>query len=371
MRILQVIDSLRYGGAQKLLVTLTEEATKQGVGVAVACLSDFSAMPLAPLIEAKGAQVTSFPARRLFSPGRFIALYKYVRTGKFTVIHSHLTYANILSYLVGVLCGVPVVSSLHSTGQDKRHANYVRDNIELWALKHAARVVAVGQSVKQAYELLGQKMIVLPNAAEKGLTLSAGERDEIRKRITGDSARHILISVGRLSPDKCFDDLLRGFALVRKQEPDIALVIAGDGILREDLMTLSDLLGLSNNVFWLGMRNDIPALLAASDVYVSVSKREGMPIALLEGMAAGLPLVVTPVGDTPYLVKEDVGILVPVHQPQEFADAVMALLTDAHRRSALGIKARERAINEYGASKWFENLLRCYQETAIENWFHV
>lgn len=364
MRILQVIDSLRQGGAQKLLVTFVEQAVNHGVDVAIASLSDNSATPLAPLLQSKGAQISSFPGRRLFSPARFIAFYKYVRAGKFSVIHSHLTYANILSYLVGKLCGVPVVSSLHSTGQDKRHANYLRDNMELWGLRRAARVIAVGQSVKQAYGLLGDKIMVVPNGVERGTALTVSERDEIRRSITGQPTRPILISVGRLSPDKCFDDLLHGFAFAHQQRPDATLVIAGDGVLREDLIAQTKALNLTDSVFWLGMRDDIPSLLAASDIYVNVSKREGLPIALLEAMAAGLPLVVTPVGDTPHLVREDAGIQVPVHKPQEFSDAVVSLLTNPDRRRALGVKARDRALNEYSANKWFEDLLRCYQEIS-------
>jgi len=371
MRILQVIDSLRQGGAQKLLVTFVEEAAIHGVDVAIASLSDNSTTPLAQLLESKGAEVVSFPGRRLFSPARFIHFYKYVRSGNFSIIHSHLTYANILSYFAGMLCGVPVVSSLHSTGQDKRHANFVRDSIESWGLKRVARVIAVGESVRQAHKFLGRDVLVVPNAVEKGNDLTDLDRNEFRRSIVGDETRPILISVGRLSPDKCFDELLQGFFLVHNHYSNAALVIAGDGVLREDLISRTNALGLSGSVFWLGMRNDIPSLLAASDIYVNVSKREGLPIALLEAMAAGLPLVVTPVGDTPYLVKDDAGILVQVHNPQEFADAVISLLRDTDRRYILGVKARERAQTDYGTTKWFEDLLRCYQESANDVYLHV
>ena len=354
-----------------MLVTFVEEAAIHGVDVAIASLSDNSTTPLAPLLVSKGAEVVSFPGRRLFSLARFINFYKYVRSGNFSVIHSHLTYANILSYIVGMLCGVPVISSLHSTGQDKRHANYVRDSIELWGLRRAARVIAVGESVRQAHKFLGKDVLVVPNAVENGVDLTHLERNEIRRSIVGDETRPIFISVGRLSPDKCFDELLQGFALVHSQYNNAALVIAGDGVLREDLVSQTRALGLSDSVFWLGMRNDIPSLLAASDIYVNVSKREGLPIALLEAMAAGLPLVVTPVGDTPYLVNDDAGILVSVHKPQEFADAAISLLRSQDRRHLLGAKARERALTDYGTTKWFEDLLRCYQESASDVYLHV
>jgi glycosyltransferase involved in cell wall biosynthesis len=365
MRVLQIIDSLRYGGAQKLMVTYAGQAVARGVDILVVALSPRELMPLAPQIEALGIPVASFPADKLFSMSRLSSLVKFVRDEKFSVIHSHLTYANILSGIVNVVTGVPVVSSLHSVALDTRHSHPVRDRMEWLALRRAARVIAVGRSVEEAYsKLLHRHMEVIPNAVNSGVILSRQERDAIRKGIGCDSSKFILISVGRLSPDKCFDDLLHSFDIIHKQRPETVLVIAGDGIERASLEAQTKALGLTDSVFWLGMRDDIPALLSASDMFVSASKREGLPIAILEAMMAGLPLVVTNVGESAAVVGEEAGILVEPLQPDVLASAVLSLIADPAQLKIAGEKARQRAEANYGAEAWFGRLLDLYNEIS-------
>lgn len=363
MRVLQIIDSLRYGGAQKLMVTYARQAAARDAEISVVALSPKEAMPLAPQIEAFGIPVESFPAEKLFTLSRLSKLIKYVRDGKYSVIHSHLTYSNILSGIVGPMTGTPVVSTLHSVGLDVRHSHPLRDRMEWLALRNCARVIAVGLSVEEAYsKLLKRSMDVIPNAVNSGTSLSPVERDAIRISIGLDPSRFILISVGRLSPDKCFDDLLRAFAIVHSQCPAAALMVAGDGVSRAELEEQTRMLGLTDSVFWLGMRDDIPALLAASDLFVSASKREGLPIAILEAMMAGLPLVVTDVGESRSLVGEDAGVLVQPLQPEVLAAAVLQFINDPVRLQLAGKISRGRAEANYGAEAWFDRLQNLYNE---------
>ncbi|HRJ55842.1 MAG TPA: glycosyltransferase [Anaerolineales bacterium] len=365
MRVLQIIDSLRYGGAQKLMVTYAGQATVRGVDVTVVALSPKEAMPLAPQIEALGIPVVSFPADKLFTISRLSNLIKYVRDGKYSVIHSHLTYANILAGIVGLMTHTPVVSTLHSVALDVRHSHPLRDRMEWLALRNFARVIAIGPSVEEAYsKLLKRDMDLIPNAVNSGVVLSSVERDAVRAGIGVNPSNFLLISVGRLSPDKCFDDLLRSFAIIHSQRPETTLVIAGDGISRAELEEQTKTLGLTDSVFWLGMRDDIPALLAASDMFVSASKREGLPIAILEAMMAGLPLVVTDVGESSSLVGADAGILVQPLQPEVLASAVLEFINDPARLKAAGESARRRAQASYGAEAWFSCLLSLYNEVV-------
>lgn len=361
MRVLQLIDSLRYGGAQKLMITFAEQASLQKVEVEFACLNNQDAMPLAPHLERWGFKVASFPAASLFSVSRIIKLARYIRVGKFTVIHSHLTYSNILAGILRLLTGVPVVSTLHSVAQDKRHANFLRDNMEMWALRSASRVIAVGSSVDQVYgPILRRKLDVLPNAVGENVNLTEEERLKFRTELAGDPSKILLVSVGRLSPDKCVDDLLIAFSRVHTQTPNTVLLVAGDGVLLENLKAQTSSLGLEKCVFWLGMRDDIPHLLAASDVYVSASKREGLPVAILEAMMAGLPIVVTGVGEIPLLLREDAGVLVAPQKPDELADAISKTLNDGAFQKKIAGLARARALSEYSADIWFKRLVVVY-----------
>ncbi len=364
MKILQVIDSLRIGGAQKLMITLAGQAREQNIDLTVVSLSEFSqGMTLALPLEKLGAKVFLFPADSLFSPSRLLALTRFVKDGNFSVIHTHLTYANIIAGMVGKLTKTPVVSTLHSTAVDNRHAHFLRDKIELEMLRRANRILGVGKSVSDIYEdILKRDVITLPNAVDENSPLSAEEGETIRTEIGLDTAQPTFISVGRLSPDKGVGDLLQAFTLIYQEEPNAALLIVGDGDLRDELKAQTRDLGLEKVVFWLGIRNDVSQLLAISDIYISASRREGLPLSLLEAMMSALPMAVTDVGEVSKLVGNDAGILVPHSEPKELAKAALDILAMPNYGKALGEAGLARAQQKYGAEQWFMRTLNIYEE---------
>lgn len=172
----------------------------------------------------------------------------------------------------------------------------------------------------------------------------------------------LLLSVGRLTPQKGFEHLLKAFALVHEIHPTVALAIAGDGRELEPLAAQIHSLGLDGHAFLLGQRDDVPRLLAAADIYVNSSLLEGTPVSVLEAMAVGLPIVATSVGDTSHLLEGDAGILVPPAESEKLADALIGLLSNSVRQAALGKSARARAQKEYSPQAWTRNLLKFYSK---------
>ena len=363
MRVLVVIDDLNIGGAQKLTVTLAQQARTHHLELNIASLSKKNA--LEKTLTDLGTEVVNFPARKLFTLSRFRDLTDFIRKGRFSLIHTHLTYANILAGIAGKLTGTPVVTTLHSTAVDARHAHFLRDNLELLMLRQAKQLIGVGESVAKVYQSrLGRDLIVLPNAANENPGISADERLRLRARLGLAPSQPTFISVGRLSPDKGFRDLIKAFQLICKDTPDAALLIVGGGELETELAEQIHALGLEKNIFLLGIRNDAPNLLLASDIYISASRREGLSLSILEAMMASLPLVVTDVGETAKLVGNDAGILIPHSEPEQLASAARQVLAMPKRGKKLGIAGLARARTNYGAEQWFVRLLQVYEEVA-------
>lgn len=367
MRILQLIDSLRIGGAQKLLVTFANQARENQLDLVVVSLSEFSnGMALASEIEGLGIRTYVFPAQKMLSIPRLVRLIRFVKQENFTVIHTHLKYANILGGLVGILIGIPVVSTLHSTSDDPRYAHAIRDQLEMWSLRRANLLLGVGENVARIFsEKLNRDVRVLVNAVDEGVVLGEDERNRLRKEITGRSDDSLLISVGRLSPDKCVDDLLKAFAHVRLSFPAASLLIVGDGEHKVELELYAQKLGVSDSVYWLGARNDIPQLLSLSDIFVSASRREGLSLAVLEAMNASLPLVVTDVGENRKLVMDDAGILVPSEDPARLAEAITELLLNREMALEMGAAGLARAREQFSAKKWFLQLRQVYETVEL------
>lgn len=364
MRVLQMIDTLFTGGAERLQITFAEGVQSKDVDLTVVSLRAIDSH-YPDLLKSLGATVHILPAPKLLHPQRMWALWKLFRSGKYDIIHSHLGYANILAGFIGRLAGVPVVSSLHNTSVYEAGQHRLQVVLETLALRFAAsRVIAVGYAVADAHRarLRGKHIEVIPNAVSLLPPLTEEERIAVRTAIMGDPTRSLLISVGRLWPQKGYFDLLDAFTEIRKTYPRAALAIVGSGDLYDELSTRINTLGLEADVFLLGKRTDVPKLLAASDLYVSASHWEGLPIAVLEAMSAGLPVVATTVGDVPRAVVEGTGLVVPPQAPQALANAVCSLLGSPETLRASGVAARTHVTAVYGVENWVNRLLSLYHD---------
>lgn len=370
MRIAQMLDTLNWGGAQKMQLFLIKSLRPLGIDLTVITLDRSPVSPLPADLRAAGARVVTFPFPKLFSPISFFKLIGFLRRERFDLLHGYLTYSNILGSLAGRLSGTPFLGSFRNAGYDATRISARRAKIESFCLRHFADgILANGYAVADfGHQQVGAdaSIDVLPNAVDVNIIpqLSRDEKNSLRRELTGDADRPLLLSVGRLTPQKGFDHLLQAFARVHAKHPNAALVIAGEGRQRGSLAAQIHSLGLGGHAFLLGQRDDASCLLAVADVYVNSSLLEGTPVSVLEAMAAGLPIVATSVGDTPYLLESNSGFLAPPAQPEALADALITLLDDPKQRAALGLAARARAQKEYSPRTWTRNLLTFYSKFA-------
>ncbi|MBI5943586.1 MAG: glycosyltransferase [Chloroflexi bacterium] len=362
MRIVQILDTLWMGGAQKMQVFLAHSLNPLGVDLTVVNLSHNADSTLVSQLEEAGVRVVSFPFPRMFSPLSFARLVIFLQRERFDLIHAYLTYSNIIAPLAGRLSGIPVIASIRSADY-RHHKNSPRVRMENFSLKYLAhRVLANGYAVGEfARTRCGNTPVdVIVNAVDLIPPLQADERTALRSDLVGDSARSIILSVGRLTVAKGFFDLLDAFKIVHASQPNAALVIAGDGNLYDDLTKYAAELNLQNDVFFLGSRSDVVRLLPAADIYVNSSLREGTPVSVLEAMSAGLAVVATTVGENSFLLSQSSGMLVPPGQPDKLAEAVISLLASPEKRAELGQAARALIGEKYGRIEWSRNILTLY-----------
>jgi glycosyltransferase involved in cell wall biosynthesis len=162
----------------------------------------------------------------------------------------------------------------------------------------------------------------------------------------------VLLHVGRFAPQKNHLLLVEAFALAVKEYPAMKLWLVGDGPLKPAVEKIIVEIGLERKVLFLGIRDDVPRLLAASDLFVLSSDYEGVPLSVLEAMAAGKPVVATTVGGVPELVEDGVtGFLVPPRDPKVLAQGILRLAKDADLRQRMGKAAQERALERFDISR--------------------
>lgn len=366
MRVAQVIDALRVpGGAERLQLVFAEAVAGAELDVDLSVITLRRSDPeMVRALEALGVRVVAFPAAAFASPQRALRLLRFLRSEPFDVVHTHLVRATVLGVAAARAAGTPSVATLHNTRRNRRLPDSLR-----WAedriLRHVAdRVVAVGWETAAVHrERLGHREIeVIPNAVPAPSPCAAEERAALRAELGVGSGELLVIAVGRLHPQKAFPDLLQAIEIAGMDGHPVQLRIAGAGPLEGALRREIAQRGLGGRVRLLGLRRDVPRLLAAADVYASSAAWEGLPVATLEAMAAGLPIVATAVGDVPRVVDRSAGILVPPGRPDELARALSKVLSDASLRRALGEAARRHVSLHHGAEAWSRRLLALYAE---------
>jgi glycosyltransferase involved in cell wall biosynthesis len=311
MRIAQIIDTLSWGGVQELQVTLATAAQGSDVVLTLISLRDDQETPYRSRLKELGVPTYVFTGRKLIDPMRIWRIAKFLRQETFDVVHSHLPSSNFIGPIAGRLAGIPVIGSLQVSSFGLQGT--IQSRLEAWSLRHAACcVTACGLAVADVHcdRLKGAPIRVIYNAVPTAAPLSRAERAKLRAELVGETDIPLFITVGRLSPEKGHRDLLASVARLRATHAAFRLLIVGGGPGADELASRLVELELEHHVRMLGPRSDVPRLLAAGDVYVSSAiHSEGLSIAMLQAMAAGLSVVTTDVGDSARPVVD--GVLVP------------------------------------------------------------
>lgn len=282
------------------------------------------------------------------------------------VVHAHGYKADLYTCLALRRSRVPFVSTCHNWLDDDL-AVYLYGVLDRWVLRRFHAVVAVSDEVLQRLQLAGvapDHLFKIKNGIDVRPFLSA--LPSLRSgAATGSNNPNIPVPIvgliGRLSQEKGVDIFLRAAARVVKALPQTQFVVVGEGPDRDALLALIAELHLEQNVRLLGRRDDMPSVYASLDILVSSSRKEGLPMAILEGMASRLALVATPVGEIPSVITDgEIGVLVPIEDVDALADAILALLRHPERRAQLGLAARRRIEAEFSAERMAADYLRMY-----------
>ncbi len=218
-----------------------------------------------------------------------------------------------------------------------------------------------GRALRDVDGFRGNRIRVIDNGIDVDHYGPPADKAEQKRRLGFDPARRYVVHVARHHPVKDQATLLKGFALAVPHLPDVDLLMAGDGPLREELEGLSQALGVAGRVTFLGIRKDVPEVLKAADVFALTSVSEAASLTLLEAMATGLPSVVSDVGGNPDLIRRDVdGLLFPRADAAACGAAFRRLFTEPGLAETLGANARVRAHQRFRLDDTVERYAELY-----------
>jgi len=335
-----VISHLGSGGAQRVLVTLANSWVRKRRKVSVITFAerdqDFFALDPAVkrIVIGDAGTSRSLPGRLIQNIRRIIALRKALQKADAKIIMSFIAATNVLVILAAFGLSSRVIIS-ERNDPARQSFGWIWDSLRRLLYRYADLATANSQGAVETMRAYvpGQKLAVVPSP------LVVPSRIILREK-----TRSTILTVGRLTHQKACDVLLEAFARISSHAPDWRLAIVGDGDLAGTLRTQAHELGISDYVDWHGRVRDPFLYYTAADIFVLVSRYEGIPNALLEAMGCGLPVIVSDASPGPleYVKHGITGLVVPVDNAPALLIALEWLINNPQLRCQLGEAARAR-----------------------------
>jgi glycosyltransferase involved in cell wall biosynthesis len=297
-------------------------------------------------------------------------LYRHLRANRYTFVHTHTSKAGFIGRIAAELAGVPIV--VHTAHGFAFHESSPRWKILFYtALERLAslgcrRVVAVSRFHEQWGKRLGiaaaEKIVAIPNGIPAPPPVSLEQALAIRRKWNIQTGEVVVMTPGRLAPEKGLEDMIDAVsALPQAMLERIRVVIAGEGVLRAALERRITSLGLKERIELIGFQQNVPALLAAADIVLLPTWREGLSIALLEAMSQGCAIITTSIGSNLEATEHGAAALVvPPKQPALLADAICELVNNPSRRESLRRRARGIYAEKYTQDRMLSGYHKLY-----------
>lgn len=372
-RICHIVGDSRFGGGSKIITRLAAAGLEAGYDVEV--LANDPAF--VAYLERHG--VNHVPGDYIWRPIRphrdlmgAIRLWRFLKASRYDIVHTHTSKAGFVGRLAAKLAGVPAV--VHTVHGFSFHEGSDPLTLKLFsALERAAahwchRIVTVSEFHRRWALDLGigtaESVMAIPNGISEPTGISAESRQEVRAEFGLADEASLIISMGRLVDGKGLEDIVMAMSILRERGCGSArLLLPGTGSNAESLAEIVSGANLDDVVVMPGFRADVGALLAAADIVVLPSYREGLSIALLEAMAAGKSIIISDIGSNMEATGNgEAAIVVPCGDSHAIADAIVRLQSDRVAAVGIGRRARERWESLYSEERMVESYLHLYRE---------
>ena len=367
--VLQILPALETGGAERMVVHLAGELTKVGVQTGVVSFFDNPGSQLERKLRADQVPVWSLGKRLGPDLGMIGRLRKLLRTLRPNVIHTHLS---ALRYVIAGVIGLErpprIVHTIHRVAE--RDSEFGLRWLQRWCLHRGVTLIAVSEEVANSCARVYHRknVAVIPNGIPVSREVCRPETRANKRRALGlDNDCFVFTCVAGLRAVKNHKALIQAFAGMTNLTGS-RLLLAGDGELRNELEDFVRTLRIEEQVHFLGEREDVTELLAASDAFVLSSISEGNPLSVLEAMSAGLPIVATSVGGLPELVRNGTdGLLVPPGDIEALRDAMTRIALDRDARRAMSDAVRQQAMLRFDSGVMAKSYLLEYERAGMRN----
>lgn len=298
-------------------------------------------------------------------PRAALYIYRILKKGGFDIVHTHGYFADICGQFVARLLGIRSVSTCHGfVNSDNKLRIY--NFLDKLALRFCRSVIAVSDEISIELQKSGIKTSCI-NVLQNAVNINADKkvyktiRFEKRLELGIRHDQNVVGYLGRLSSEKGLAFLVEAASGLRRHGANLKLVFVGDGPERQFLKQQVENLGLEKDVLFVGFQEEVERWISVFDVFVLPSTTEGTPLALLEAMALGVPVIATAVGGIPKVVSDRInGLLVPPGDQVALRRSILQLIEDAELRSCLVMEAKTTIRRKFDVINWCKKIEEIY-----------
>jgi glycosyltransferase involved in cell wall biosynthesis len=370
--VVQYIDTAELGGTERALLILLSGLDRRRWQPVLFYHDEPALAPLA--LDARKLDVPVRVLPRLQGRARFQRVVQFIRALRAerpAVFHAHLNWPMSCrsALLAASAARTPAIVATQHLYFPVRHVFrvYIQRLVSTCVDRYIAVSAEVARGLRQNFGVPEHKITVVRN----GISLTRFEGTApggLRDALTRGADRPIVLTIARLTDQKGHDVLLEAATHV----PEGLFVLAGDGPLRPALEQRARQLGIERRIIFLGQREDVPELLAAADLFVLPSLYEGLPLSVLEAMAAGTPVIATAIGGTDEAVIDgSTGLLVPPRDARALAGAIQRLLGDPPLARRLAEAGLARVYREFAGDKMASRVSRVYDSVLQPELAHA
>jgi glycosyltransferase involved in cell wall biosynthesis len=366
--VLLLISSAGFYGAERVTIELAEEMKRRGVDVTLGVFRNRRCpnLEIVEIAEERGIRHRLFECRGRVDPATAMSIRRALREDHIGILHSHEAKSNIYGLLSTAYTRTRTIATCHNwigTGLTIRAYNLV----DKLTLRFVTRVAAVSEAVRDEAIRFGVSpgnVVRVDNSIDhRQFVISDNVSRRIREELGIQPDAPVVGTISRLSDEKNIELILEAFARFSSEAPDARLLIVGEGRHRPALESRVRRLGMDDAVMFLGSRRDVPELLSIMNVFVLASRREGLPMVILEAMAAARPVIATPVGAIPtVLTHGESGVLIEGRDPEELTARIRHFVEDPAAGRAVGSKARQVVEDRFSIRRMGDDYLRMYTE---------
>ncbi len=292
-------------------------------------------------------------------------IYSLLKISSFDLVHTHGYFADICALPVAKMLGINSVSTCHGfIGNDRKLRFY--NMLDRLSLRLSKGIITVSEDIMESLTTSGIKkhrIKVIQNAISQPceVTKVQTRRNKSSKSLSLDSSKFVIGYIGRLSEEKGVKYLIEAASILRDKNVDFKLIVVGDGPERAELENLVKERSLEEQVVFVGFQTDVATWLTTFDVFVLPSLTEGTPMALLEAMSMGIPVIATAVGGVPKVLSDGKnGLLVSPHDFISLSERIQILQENSTLRERLSREGSNTIRTQYNITTWCRSIENCY-----------